>query len=1087
MENNSGDFPRHGKKVSTPWKKPSGFSTPWKNFGVIFHAMENRFPRRGKRAAGLVLAAGLAAGAGCASVRTSRLGVPEPSAWEMSASASAAEQGPEQARDGQTNTWWRSGPELPQWIQADLGREAMVCGVSLQWGRPHGTAYGVLTSLDGEQWSVGFETAAGDGGWDQILMDPVRARYVRLTVKAGAGSAGAALEDLSVLGLDQRPEARVNGQAAPVAAALLDGRAETFWASAEAPALLELDLRRTWPVGSLRLDWGTGGFASNVVVEVSTNRADWIAAGQIQSHGGDFDVLMLEEVMPARYLRLAFGGSSGAEGFAVAGLALRGPEGTARPRSLLELAASQAPEGMYPDVLQRRPVHWTAAGGLQAGTAEGLLDEWGGFAPDARRPVLTPLIASEGGIWTAHQAQSLEHRLAGDGVPLPETVWRLPSGLALRIRAMPWPGTSPALAAVEYELRNESLMVQTGRLAWVVRPLRLPPVRAGGGLAPIFRLRRTVSPDGWQELWADGRRLYAVPDADLPFGCAAFDGGDASEFFRRGETPSRTSVHDEEGLASAAWWRDFDLSPGERVRMVILAASPEGGRRRRGGMWPDPAGGADQLAAAFERHWDEAVWAWRSRTGAYAPGIARPEAMECLHAQVGWLLGLRESVNGGAGEDLESIAWKVAALLRTGREDAAREWVERTAGGMATDGWVPAVLLPDGTPAPRIGLEGRHGSQGQLAFMVMETYRFTRDIAFLQRHYPAMRHAMGWLRRLRGDTAKSEARLPLEERELLEGLLPASPARPGHPRPGHFYADQYWALLGWKELRTAAVLLGKDEDAEWADRQYGLLRASVERSLRAHLERRESAWLPAVAEETEAFDPAAVALLFWPCAETDLAEPHELQSSLDAFFGAFLEDGTVSRDPAAEAQMLVPLAAMGRGDYAREILYALLDGRRPPGWQAWAAGGAGRRPPGAGPGPGIGFMPDLRAAAAYVLGVRGLAVREAGRRLDLFCGAPAEWLQHGDGYHVYGAPTAFGPLDLRGRWHRERFTATIGGGARPPEGYRLWWPRHGLPDRVLANGSHLRDYDAQGVDLPHDFQGTVEAVFPFAAPWPRDP
>jgi hypothetical protein len=117
---------------------------------------------------------------------------------------------------------------------------------------------------------------------------------------------------------------------------------------------------------------------------------------------------------------------------------------------------------MYPDVLQRRPVHWTAAGGLQAGTAEGLLDEWGGFAPDARRPVLTPLIASEGGIWTAHQAQSLEHRLAGDGVPLPETVWRLPSGLALRIRAMPWPGTSPALAAVEYELRNESLMVQTG-------------------------------------------------------------------------------------------------------------------------------------------------------------------------------------------------------------------------------------------------------------------------------------------------------------------------------------------------------------------------------------------------------------------------------------------------------------------------------------------------------------------------------------------------------------------------------------------------------------------------------------------------
>ncbi len=244
--------------------------------------MENRFPRCGKRAAAVLLAAGLAGGAG-ASGGTARRGGPEAAAWGMSASASAAEQGPELARDGRADTWWRSGPELPQWIQADLGREAMVCGVSLQWGRPHAAAYGVLTSLDGEQWAVGYETAAGDGGWDQILMDPVRARYVRLTVKAGAGSAGAALEDLSGLGLDQRPEARVNGQAAPVAAALLDGRSETFWASAEAPALLELDLRRTWPVGSLRLDWGAGGFASNGVVEVSPNRADWIAAGQIQS------------------------------------------------------------------------------------------------------------------------------------------------------------------------------------------------------------------------------------------------------------------------------------------------------------------------------------------------------------------------------------------------------------------------------------------------------------------------------------------------------------------------------------------------------------------------------------------------------------------------------------------------------------------------------------------------------------------------------------------------------------------------------------------------------------------------------------
>ena len=132
-------------------------------------------------------------------------------------------------------------------------------------------------------------------------------------------------------------------------------------------------------------------------------------------------------------------------------------------------------------------------------------------------------------------------------------------------------------------------------------------------------------------------------------------------------------------------------------------------------------------------------------------------------------------------------------------------------------------------------------------------------------------------------------------------------------------------------------------------------------------------------------------------------------------------------------------------------------------------------------------MPDIRAAASYLIGVRGIAARETGNRLDLFSGAPAEWLQYGDGFRVFGMPTAFGPLDLSGYWHKKKFTVEIGGGAQPPEGYRLWWPRQVAPERVLANGERLEKVDALGADLPHDFQGTVEAFFPYSAPWPRDP
>jgi hypothetical protein len=630
-------------------------------------------------------------------------------------------------------------------------------------------------------------------------------------------------------------------------------------------------------------------------------------------------------------------------------------------------------------------------------------------------------------------------------------------------------------------------MTQTGRLVWVVRPVRIPPPWAGGGLAPIYRLRRVATAGGWQELWANGRRLFAVPDAGLPFGAAAFADGDVTEFFLRGEVPSLSSVRDDDGLASAAWWLDFDLAPGERVRMVAGALSPAAGGAAAGRVpWPEAgAGGREKTADDFEREWVDASWEWRAETDRYAPRIDRPDAIDCLQAQVGWLLAVHRLVNAGEGEEVESIALRVAALLRTGQAPSARRWIDMVAQGVATDGWVPAAFLPGGAPVPRLGREGRHATQGQFLFMTLEHFRFTQDAALLQERYPALRSAMAYVERLREGLAKTEARLSAEERELIEGLLPPSAARPGQPQPGHSYADQYWTLLGWKELRTAASLLGRDEDAVWADEQYRLFRAAVRRSLRANLDRRDSAWLPAMAEE-DGFDAAATALLFWPCAETGLVEPHELQSSLDAFYEDFLRrgaEGSALQTPTDESLLLGPLAAIGRGDYAREVLYALLSRRQPRGWHTWADGVMDdARKPGV-----LGGMPDIRAAAAYVLGVRGLAARETDQRLDLFSGAPAEWLQHGDGFRVYAMPTAFGPLDLHGYWHRDRMRVEIGGAARPPEGFRIWWPRQIAPDRVLANGEPVREFDACGVDLPHDFRGVVEVSFPFLAPWPRDP
>ena len=1063
-----------------------GFYVERKNFGPFLRGVENLLPRRVKRSgAALGLAAlGLALAAGCASVKANRLAVPPPARWTVAASTADAGSGPELAVDGLTNTWWRSGAgaEGPHWLQVGWPRPAMVCGFSLQWGRPHATAFKVETSLDGAQWTLAYETDHGDGDWDQAAIEPILARSLRVTALQGAQGRRVALAELEIHDVEDRPRMAVDGVPDPAAAALLDGDPETTWRCARPAAAVELDLSRAKPLGSLRVDWGAAGFASNVVVETSADGTNWTSFGRIQVQTGDFDVLMREEAAPARFVRLAFSGASTPEGFELAGLALRGEEGTAQPWAMLEVAAQHAPPGLYPDVFRQRQTYWAVAAGPRPGDAESLLDEWGTFAPQAAAATLAPLIALDGELLSAQQAAEREHRLGGDGAPLPETTWTLPSGLALRIRALARSGAPLPTTWVKYELANESLMAQTGRLVWVVRPVRLPAPGPGpgrSGLAPIHRIRATDAGD-WQEVRVNDAPLFAVPRRDLPFGAAPFADGDAAEYFRRGETPSARVATDDLGLASAAWWLDFALEPGAQTSLVVAAnARTEALPSVRRFAWGPDDVPAAAVAEAFDREWVDAAWAWRSETSRVHPRIARPDAMDCLRAQVGWLLGRRAA----EGESMETAVWRVAALLRAGQTETARAWIERTAAGVRTNGWVPDRLPPAGVSAAD-EFAGRHAQQGQFVFMALEYYRFTQDAAFLQQLYPQLVGALRVLQHLREELEQTEWQLAADEGALVEGLLPPTPAREGG-RALHRYADQYWALLGWKEGRAAASLLGRDDDAAWADANYRALKSAVRRSLRARMDLMEDSWIPAAAEESR-FDAGSVALLFWPCEETDLVEPHERQSSLDAFYEDFLarsQPGGEGVAPADEAALLVPLAAMGRGDYAREVLYSLLDRRHPLGWNAWARGrGAELRQPGA-----VGDMPDLRAAAAYVIGARGLAARENGKKLDLFCGAPAEWLQHGDGFRIYGMPTAFGPLDLAGFWRKQQFLVDVGGGARPPGGFRVWWPRQVRPDRVSANGKRVESFDAQGCDLPHDFQGRLEVVFPFLAPWPRDP
>ena len=88
---------------------------------------------------------------------------------------------PARAFDGDMSTRWSSqhGSD-PQWLCIDYRDVRTVDKVTIAWEAAYATAYKVQTSLDGHEWTDVYSTAAGDGGTDVIMFEPVQARFVRL-------------------------------------------------------------------------------------------------------------------------------------------------------------------------------------------------------------------------------------------------------------------------------------------------------------------------------------------------------------------------------------------------------------------------------------------------------------------------------------------------------------------------------------------------------------------------------------------------------------------------------------------------------------------------------------------------------------------------------------------------------------------------------------------------------------------------------------------------------------------------------------------------------------------------------------------
>ncbi len=985
--------------------------------------------------------------------------VPPKDQWTISASASENKYIQEDlAIDGDPATRWGSPFEDGHWIQIDLGATRTLTGVEILWESAYSRAYSVAVATDTSDWNRVFRTDSANGGLDLVVFPPQPARYVRIHCLERATGWGNSIYEVDILGEDRQVTLRAEPPAGTPAARAWDGDPQTAWtAPADArEAVLAIDLATPRRTTGLRVDWGEG-YPGRARLMTSEDGEDWNRAGELLRGRGGFDLFMHPE-QTARHLRLVLRDPQPAgRGFSIRELQLRGPGEDPTPLRRYELAAAKAPAGWYPDVLREQQVYWTVSG-LPAHPSESLLDEFGSLEPFAGAPRLMPLLEIDGDLLTHHDMKKITPALADGALPLPATRWEN-DRLALDVETLTADLADRAVTLTRYRLTNRGDTPLRGALHLLLRPLQVNPRWQHGGFAPLHHVGRADLPPWTALQWNDGPRLFLSPAPDT-FGAVPFVQGDIVEALAENAPPVNADARSPRGMLSAGAAYPLDLAPGGNRTVCVAAPLPPHERT-----WtPEALAPSD-----FPRHRDRTLARWRQRFADFPLALGKQDVADTIQAQIGYIFVNQDGDAIQPGSRNYNRAWmrdgciSISSLLKMNMTPEAREYVNWYAARVETNGHVPPILNTDGSVYHGFGSNLEYDSQGQFVFAVMEVYRFTRDRAFLQRHFPTLVRALEFLQQLRERTLAPDYQSDEPHRERYIGILPASISHEGYSTPHHSYWDNYWALKGWRDGAEAARLLNRPRIARWAMAEHDKLYDALGTSIRATMAAHDIDFIPGSAEKGDP-DINSLSIAFAPCGVSPDLFP---EGALDAMYDEYLrqvearlEPGWGGRYTPYEVRNILALIDLGRPGDARTLHDLLFRDRRPPEWRHFAEVVLGHERMGS----YIGDMPHTWVGAGYVSAARGMLVREDGDSLHLFPATPEAWLAD-PGVRLTGLPTTFGPLTLTAVLQDRTLTADIDAQSIRADTLRLHWPPRGVPDSLTLNGKSVPPGPG-GLDLP---------------------
>ena len=367
-----------------------------------------------------VLAASLATGADQQ--------LPPRSEWRATAS-STLHRGmtPAMAIDGDASTKWDGNFAPGNWLQVDMGGEALIGGVILQWDEAYAREYKIQYSVDGQHWHIAFQTSDSMGGVDYTFFSSVRARYLRLVSPPNSQNGGVSLFEFEPLLASE--SARIAGAEQGIDAAALwsgDVHSDLVESGPEVGTRqLHVYLPRALPVSGLEVFWNSARRGARL--EGRDPAGEWHLLGEDASPLGDTSYLAASGARTLSELRLTVD-ASGRETPAVRRLRLLSRTQAMTALKRYEIFAGREHSALFPSSLHEQQVYWTAVG-LPAGEHKSLFDEYGDLEAFQNAPLVQPLWRDVSGRTVAAFNANRTHSLRGGWTPMPTVAWSPQPGL----------------------------------------------------------------------------------------------------------------------------------------------------------------------------------------------------------------------------------------------------------------------------------------------------------------------------------------------------------------------------------------------------------------------------------------------------------------------------------------------------------------------------------------------------------------------------------------------------------------------------------------------------------------------------------